>query len=451
MRTYFLTVLALCIVLISGVFALDENASASIVLNNFATEMPLWILMIYAVIIGALVLGLVGLVLGFIRAQKADIARVEAEGWRVAPTSPTDSTLARAEIENASMLLIKTLTHIAAADTKKAEESLDELRKVVDADALIDLLKIKIYESEKNFDKVEEISDKLSENPDLKLASLKSLMEAQIEKKEYKKALATVNKAYELRQDLYWVISGAFKMRAQTDDWTGALDVLEEGYKKGLVSDEKYVNYKSTVLYQIALIYKEEKDDLNFFKYCKQAVDICPTLVPAVLDLAQYYVDHDHQVRNAEDILNAAWRLNPTSEIAEAYLDLYKDETPLQKVQRMEKWAVVNNQRPSLNNILLAELNIKAELWNKAKSEFEIFLINNPSTKKLARLIAEYEEKANKDEKAAQSWREKAPECQSDAVWMCEECRHVSAKWLPICKKCGAVGHYSWRLYKRQK
>lgn len=69
-------------------------------------------------------------------------------------------------------------------------------------------------------------------NADIQIVGMKAAVEAQMEKKEFKVALATVNKAFELRQDLYWIIESAFELRAKAGDWEGAMQVLDAGYKK---------------------------------------------------------------------------------------------------------------------------------------------------------------------------------------------------------------------------
>lgn len=93
-------------------------------------------------------------------------------------------------------------------------------------------MKMKIYKGEKDFDKMEKLSAKLMKNENIRIVGMKAAVEAQMQKKEFKEALETANKAFELRQDLYWVIESAFELRAKAKDWDGAMQVLDAGYKK---------------------------------------------------------------------------------------------------------------------------------------------------------------------------------------------------------------------------
>ena len=159
---------------------------------------------------------------------------------------------------------------------------------------------------------------------------------------------------------------------------------------------------------------------------------------------------NDNQIRKASKILSKIWRINPTTEIAESYLSLWPEDSIIEKVQRMESLALLNGKDPSINNLILADLYCQAKLWVKAKSEFEIFLIDNPATKKLAKTIAFYEKNANNNNLAAANWKKKTTNCMSDSIWVCSNCGHASSKWHPYCKKCDEVGSFNWHLFAKK-
>lgn len=355
--------------------------------------------------------------------------------------------LNRTDIDSSMMLLLKAMTSITAGDMTAARNHLKELRKIIGDDMIIDALTLKIYKGEKNFDKMEELSAKLVGNPHLELISLKAAIEAQMQKKEFEQALVTANKAFEVRQDLYWVIESAFNLRAKADDWEGALQVLNSGYKKKIIPSEKYKKLKAVTLYMLAENAKHSGDSVNFFKYCSQAIENNREFVPAALALARYYVETDNQIRKAANVLSNIWRQNPTMEVAEMYLNLWPNDTAAERVQRMESLSLTNSKRPSLNNLMLAILDTEAEFWNKARGEFEIFLINNPATKLLAKVIYDYEKIFHKNKDAAEKWKNKTASCADDSVWICSKCGNVSDKWHPVCDNCSAIGEYSWHLY----
>lgn len=358
--------------------------------------------------------------------------------------------LNRKEFNESMMLLVDSMISITEGDLAKATNCLDKLKQIIGDDIIIDILRLKIYKGEKNFDKMEELSAKLENNPNLRLVGFKADIEAKMQKKQFEEALKTANKAFEIRQDLYWVIESAFKLRVKSGDWEGALQVLNSGYQKDIIKKDNYQKFKAVVLYELALAAKENGDNINLFKFCSQSLECSPDFVPSSLLMAEYYMENDRQVRKASKVLNKIWRLNPTTEIAEAYLNLWPEDNALEKVQRMETLALTNGKNPSVNNLILADLYCKAKLWAKAKSEFEIFLINNPATKKMAKTIAYYEKNANNNEMAATNWKKKTTECMSDSIWICDVCGHMSSKWHPYCKKCDEVGSFNWHLFAKK-
>ncbi len=355
--------------------------------------------------------------------------------------------LNRRDFDSSMLLVLRAMASITAGDMKEARTNLNDLKKIIGDDPIIDVLKMKIYKGEKDFNRMEKLSAKLMKNESIQLIGMKAAVEAQMQKKHFKEALATVNRAYELRQDLYWVIESAFELRAKSKDWEGAMQVLDAGLKKKMVTPNNYKRYKSIVLLEMAREYAAKKDEVNFFKCASQSLEADPTLVPAAIELAHYYKRTDNQYRKAAKILTEAWKRNPVDELAYEYLKLWPKEEILEQIQRLESFTMLNSIRPSLNNRLIAELTSKAGLWTRAKGELEMFLINNPCTKIICDIAAKFEEKYSKDKIAAKEWKSRMNICANDSAWVCDECGHADKEWEPICPVCGAFGHAKWHLY----
>ena len=106
----------------------------------------------------------------------------------------------RKDFDRSLLQVLKAMTAITAGDMTEARQNIKELKQVIGKDPIIDLLMMKIYKGEKNYDKMEKLSEKLMRNADIQIVGMKAAVEAQMEKKEFQVALATVNKAFELRQ-----------------------------------------------------------------------------------------------------------------------------------------------------------------------------------------------------------------------------------------------------------
>lgn len=367
--------------------------------------------------------------------------------------------LSRSQFDEAAILIVKTMSSLSLGLQTEALRHLVKLRKIVGDDAIVDILMLKIYKKERNFDKIEQISQKLMKNENIQLVGMKAALEAQIEKKEFTEALKTVNQAFEVRQDLYWVISSAFLLRAKTDDWLGALEVLEAGIDKDIIPPQKAARLKAVALFELAMQAKKENDMTKFFKFITQALQENKHLVPAALTLADYYVKNDNQIRKAEKVLCSIWCENPTYDIAMAYLNLFDSDTKVEKIQRMERLALLNTKCPSLNNLILAELYTDAKKMAKARSECHLFLLKNPATQKIASMLEKFEEKPKKQSKSATGIvdsikshltfgkNDSLKDYPKDFQWVCANCGHKADDWQPICPECGEIGRYYWQLY----
>jgi len=414
-------------------WCVDENGKVLFDCFSLKINSPLW-LFVFVLLSG------VGLLVCAIKAFIYEIAKQKTH------VTQNYGIKAKKGFENeALVVLFKTMTATTEGDSKSARKHLKELEKIIGKGMMTDLLELKLLKSEKNFDAAQKLSLKLTESKESELVGLKALIEASSKKKDFEEALKSANRAFEARQDLYWVVENTFRLRALASDWRGALDVLEVGLKKKLIDHERYALLKAVTLYEIGLNEKKDAHELVFLRYLTEAHNLYPAFVPVALDLAELY-EKQGQMRKAEKLLKEVWRLKPTYDVAQAYLKLFKTDSLLDKVQRMEGLAILNSKEPSLNNFLLAELDMKAKLFDKAYSELEIFLINNPATKKIAKLISLYEKQVRKNQKAALSWEKRAKVCEDDCLWVCSSCGEVSSKWKPVCKKCGKFNPFEWCL-----
>lgn len=250
--------------------------------------------------------------------------------------------------------------------------------------------------------------------------------------------------------DAYPKNDGVFCECVRKDDWDGALADLEKAKRKKLILREEYALIKAVVLYQMAL--KEEKNG-NIHAYPRHLVlanELAPSFVPAALALADFYLKEGQKIKAAK-ILKDVWRKNPTFDVAKAYLALYPDDTAVERAQRMESFALYNAKLPGLNSFIKAGLNMKAKLYDKAKAELDLFLIKNPATKKVASLMAIYEEKVLHNQDSALNWKKRAKKSGRECLWVCKYCGKKSTKWHIFCNECYHFNPFEWKLCVARK
>ena len=441
MKKRLVSLVCFSFLLVFIVWATDKNGTVDLKWVSLNAQMPFWYFC-------ALFLLIVLILLCLCRAIEILIKKQTDESLKKVRETQSKIKMKKDDVDEAMFALLKTMTATTEGDMKTARKNLKILETKIGHNTIIDVLELKIAKGEKDFDAVEKLSSKLMKNKDSELVGLKALVETSSKKKDFQKALESANRAFNTRRDLYWVIENTFNLRALASDWKGACEVLDVGKNKKMLAPEKYDLMKAVALFEMAM--QEKKNDLAFLRYLMQAHELQPSFEPAAIELAKFY-EKENQPRKAEKILKNIWRLSPTYEVAKAYLKLFKEDSAIESVQRMESLALLNSKEFSLNNLILAELDMKAKFWDKAKSELEMFLINNPATKKIAKMMSQYEKTVNKNEASASDWARREKECAEECLWVCSHCGEQSAKWKPFCAKCGSFNPFEWFLCLKEK
>lgn len=65
----------------------------------------------------------------------------------------------RKDFDRSLLLVLKAMTAITAGDMTEARQHIRTLKQVIGKDPIIDVLMMKIYKGEKNYDKMEKLSE----------------------------------------------------------------------------------------------------------------------------------------------------------------------------------------------------------------------------------------------------------------------------------------------------
>jgi HemY protein len=129
--------------------------------------------------------------------------------------------------------------------------------------------------------------------------------------------------------------------------------------------------------------------------------------------------------------------------LAEAYVKLWPEEDQFLQVQRIEQLSLSNKKHP-VGRLVAADFNIRAKLWGPARKHLDVFMSRMPTTRKAARLMAEFEEGANKDHASANTWLRNVETAEPDARWICTKCGAQPGEWHATCPTCGRFATYEW-------
>ena len=87
----------------------------------------------------------------------------------------------RKDFDRSLLLVLKAMTAITAGDMTEARQHIRTLKQVIGKDPIIDVLMMKIYKGEKNYDKMEKLSEKLMKIADIQIVGMKAAVEALME------------------------------------------------------------------------------------------------------------------------------------------------------------------------------------------------------------------------------------------------------------------------------
>ncbi len=340
--------------------------------------------------------------------------------------------------------VIDAFTAITMGDMDKAIELQENLQKSDKDNDKVNILGLDIAITKKDKEKIKEYSDKLIANKETELIGLKGLLELGLLNKDYDAATEAVDRAYDIRNDLEWVIRNGMVLRARQRRWNDALNALEIGLNKKLSSSEaRGLRLKATMLYELSQEAERSGNRKMAMKLCAQASDLDHSLVAAAVKLSEYYIEDGNQVRKAAGVLSRLWMKRPIAEICDAYVKLWPEDNKYISVQRVEQLCISNNNH-ILNKKVLAKYAMDAGIYGKARKELDDYLACAPLTKSTAKLMAIFEEKANSDMRAANRWLLDAEMADDDQRWICSKCAHHAEKWESICPGCGDFATLEW-------
>ena len=81
----------------------------------------------------------------------------------------------RKDFDKSLLYVLRAMTSITAGDMKEARANIRALKKLIGKDPIIDVLTMKIYKGEKDFDSMEKLSAKLMKNEDIQIVGMKAL------------------------------------------------------------------------------------------------------------------------------------------------------------------------------------------------------------------------------------------------------------------------------------
>jgi HemY protein len=328
------------------------------------------------------------------------------------------------------------LIAIGSGDMRVARKAADEAARLSPGDPLMLLLTAQSAQLAGDRSGAERAFYEMTRHDNTRLLGLRGLyIEAQ-RRNDPAAARRVAEEAAKAAPELTWAGQAVLDDRCANADWGGALHALD--HMKGALEKSDYRRKRAVLLTARALA--QEEDDRDAARVAVlDAVKLAPDLVPAAA-LAGRRLAETGEQRRAAKILNAAWKLNPHPDIAEAYAHLRFGDTARARLTRMQ--ALADKTPGELEGALaVARAALDAREFATVRAALAPYV--NAPTRRVATLMAEVEEIQHGDEGRVREWMGRAMRASGDPVWTADGV--VSDRWLPVSPS-GKLDGYRWRV-----
>ena len=334
------------------------------------------------------------------------------------------------------LALSRGLIAIGAGDLKLARRSADEAARLSPGDPLTLLLAAQSAQMAGDRAGAERAFREMTRRDETKLLGLRGLyIEAQ-RRDDHHAARLVAQEAAKAAPALAWAGQAVLDDRCAAADWQGALAALD--HMRGALDKADYRRKRAVLLTARAQALAEIDRDASRAAVL-EAVKLAPDLVPAAA-LAGKRLAEANEQRKAAKILEAAWKINPHPDIAEAYANLRFGDSARERLTRMQRLAAKTpGQREGALAVARAALDARA--FQTARDALAPYV--SAPTRRVAELMAAIEESEHGDTGRVREWMARAMRASGDPVWTADGV--VSDRWLPVTPN-GRLDGFAWKL-----
>jgi HemY protein len=235
-----------------------------------------------------------------------------------------------------------------------------------------------------------------------------------------------------------WAGHALLEFRCIAGDWSGALQRLEHNIKSKLLEKSTYQRQRAVLLTAQAIAVQDGDRD-RAKELALESTKLAPGLVPAAALAGRLFAEA-RDTRKAGRIIEAAWRINPHPDLADAYAHLRPGDSARERLARIESLAA---KAPGdvEGALAVARAALDAQEFVIARQALAP-RIAAPS-RRVATLMAELEQKQHGDEGRAREWMKRALHARRDPAWTADG--FVSERWLPVSPVTGRLDAFEWK------
>jgi len=345
-----------------------------------------------------LILGLAVLVGGLLALWQGLRSLVRAPG-RVSGARQTRRTL------KGYRALSEGLAAVATGDTRRVARLAHQAEKLLKDPSLTGLLTVQAAKMGGDETELRARFESMLTHSDTAFLGLKGLMDLSLRQGDRDAAREYAARALLLQPAAEGLAAALFDMQAEAGLWAEAENTLNAIRRYQALPAPEIARRRAQLLYARAQAAEERGNRVEALDFALKARKSDPTFVPAVVTAAELF-RRRAKIRKAAQLLQATFKIAPHPALVAAWISLGPEDSPLERVKRVQRLTEVNPTSPE-GHLALAEAALDAKLWGQARTHLERVLAERPSHRVLA-LLARLEREENKDEAKALAWLSKA-------------------------------------------
>ena len=330
------------------------------------------------------------------------------------------------------------LVAVGSGDVGAAKKLAEEAHRIAPAEPLTLLLRAQVAQLAGDRAAAALTFERMAGRDDTRLLGLHGLFIEARRRGDPGSALLYAEEAARQERVPAWAGQAVLEFRCIAHDWAGALDRLERNMRGGLVDRTAYRRQRAVLLTAQALALEDAEAE-RAKALALDAVSLAPGLVPAAA-LAARLLGAGGDLRKASRIIEAAWRVNPHPDLAEALAHLRPGDSARERLARVELLA---GKSPGHVEAALAVARAALDAREFAAARTALTPLTQAPTRRVAALMAELEHSQHGDEGRAREWMARALNARRDPAWTADG--FVSERWLPVSPVSGRLDAFEWK------
>ncbi|MGV6871367.1 heme biosynthesis HemY N-terminal domain-containing protein [Pseudochelatococcus sp. B33] len=330
------------------------------------------------------------------------------------------------------------LIAVGTGDTVSASRHAGEAERLLGREPLTLLLKAQAAQMSGDRAGAETAFNEMLETSETRVLGLRGLFVEARRKGDVEAARAYAQRASELAPKVAWASEAVLEYQSADRDWRGALATLERQARQKAINRDTARRLRAVLLTADALS-RQQQEPEEALREAREAVKLAPDLVPASV-LAGRLLSHEGNLRKAAKILEAAWKLSPHPDIADAYIDLRPGDSARDRYERAQTLARLVPHHPE-SRFVRAAAALEIKDFEKARTAIAPLLDEYP-TVRTCLLMADI---AEAEHGTAGEWREwigRASRARRDPAWIADGV--IADSWAPVSPVTGRIDAFKW-------